>query len=60
MNGYFGFYKNKRFECFANSSYHAQQQMAKEHGIKKSFEITVVLAEKDGKQTVHNPQDILT
>ena len=53
MNGYIGFYKGKRFECVSDTNYHAQQKMAVENKVKKSHEITVMLAEKDEKQVVH-------
>ena len=56
-NGYVAFYKNKRIEVYANSSYEAQQKAAKEFGAKKSYEVTVMLAEKDGKQVVHRAVD---
>jgi hypothetical protein len=59
MNGYIGFYKGKRFECVAETSYQAQQQMAQDHAVKRAYEITVVLAEKDGAQVTHSPQDIV-
>lgn len=57
MNGYVCFYKNKRGEILANTSYEAQQKFAKENKIKKSYEVAVVLAEKDGKQVTHTPID---
>lgn len=50
-NGYICLYKNKRFEVLANTSYEAQQVCAKQNRIKKSYDITVYLAEKDGEQT---------
>lgn len=53
MNGYVCFYKNKRYEVHAESSYAAQVLCAQYHRIKKRYEITVVLAEKDGKQITH-------
>lgn len=56
-NGYIGFYKGKKFEVYAKTSYEAQQLIAKENGIKKAYEITVKLAEKDGKEVVHKPLD---
>jgi hypothetical protein len=55
MNGYVGFYKNKRFEVEAESSYAAQCKIAAENNIKKRWQITVVLAEKDGEQVTHKP-----
>ena len=55
LNGYVGLYKGRQFECYAKTSYEAQQKMAKEHRVKKAYNITVVLAEQDGKQVVHTP-----
>jgi hypothetical protein len=57
MNGYVGFYRGKRFEVMADTSYHAQQAIAKANRIKRAYEITVVLAEKDGEQVTHIPAD---
>jgi hypothetical protein len=55
MNGYICFYKGKRYEIHAESSYAAQQKCAAEHKIKKAHEITVVLAEKDDQPVIHTP-----
>ena len=54
-NGYICFYKNKKIEVMADSSYEAQQKAAKEFKAKKSYDVTVILAEKDGKQITHLP-----
>jgi hypothetical protein len=53
MNGYVCFYKGKRVEVYAKTSYEAQQKAAAILKVKKSYEITVVLAEKDGAQVTH-------
>ena len=55
MNGYICFYKDKKIEVIAISSYAAQQEAAKVFKAKKSYQVTVVLAEKDGKQVTHFP-----
>jgi len=55
MNGYKGFYRGKVFEIHANTTYEAQQKIAKEHKIKKSYEITIMLCEKNGEQVTHTP-----
>jgi len=52
MNGYITFYKNKKMEVYADSSYAAQQKAAAQFKAKKSYEVTVVLCEKAGKQVV--------
>ena len=56
-NGYVCFYKNKKTEVFSDTSYHAQLAAAKFFGAKKSYEVTVVLAEKDGKEVTHRAVD---
>lgn len=55
MNGFVCFYKGKRFEVLAGSSYQAQCKCAKDNNIpaKKQGDITVVLAEKDGQMLTH-------
>lgn len=53
MNGYVAFYKGKKLEVYAASSYEAQQKAAALFKARKSYEVTVVLAEKDGQQVTH-------
>jgi len=53
MNGYIAFYKNKRAEVTAATSYEAQQKAALVFKAKKSYDVTVVLAERDGAQITH-------
>ena len=55
MNGYVCFYKGKRVEVYADTSYAAQQKAATQLKVKsnKSYEITVTLAEKNGEAYVH-------
>ena len=55
MNGYIAFWGKKKLEVFAESSYQASEKAAKLFGAKKSHEVTVVLAEKDGEQVTHMP-----
>lgn len=54
MNGYIAFYKGKQIEVHAENSYQAQQKAAEKFKAKKSYEVTVVLAEKDGEPVVHS------
>ena len=54
-NGYVCFYRGKRYEVYAETTYDAQVRCACENRIKKRSEIAVVLAEKDGKPVVHAP-----
>jgi hypothetical protein len=52
MNGYIAFYRGKQVEVYAVSSYEAQQKAAVVFKARKSYEVTVMLAEKDGR-SVH-------
>ena len=55
MNGYIAFWKGKRIEVHAETSYKAQQQAAKVFGkYARSYDITIVLAEKDGQPVIHS------
>lgn len=54
MNGYIAFYRGKRIEVRANTSYEAQQKAAAILKAKKSYEVSVMLAEADGEQVVHS------
>ncbi len=54
MNGYICFYKGKKIEVLAESSYQAQTKAAAQFKAKKSWEVTVVLAEKNGEQVTHS------
>lgn len=53
--GYVAFYKSKRLEVYAKSSLEAQERAAKLFKARKSYDVTVVLAEnKDGSAVVHS------
>lgn len=54
MNTYIAFYRNKRIEVNAATSYQAQQSAAIQFKAKRSFEVTVMLAEKNGAPVVHS------
>ena len=54
MNGYVCFYKGKRVEVYAETSYVAQQKAATMLKAKRAYEVTVVLAEKNGEAVVHS------
>lgn len=45
MRPYIAFYKGKQLQVEANSSYEAQQKAAKLFKAKKSYEVTVMLAD---------------
>lgn len=56
MFGYVCFYRGKRIEVRALRSFDAQEIAAKIFKAKKSWEVTVVLAEKpNGEEVVHVP-----
>ena len=54
LNGYICFYRGKQKEIYANTSYEAQEKAAISFKAKKSYQITVLLAKKDGKLVCHN------
>ena len=53
MNGYIALYRNKRLEVYAETSYAAQKEAAKQFKAKRDWEVTVYLAEKDGEPVTH-------
>lgn len=53
MNGYIAFYKTKRTEVYADTSFEAHQKAVKFFNAKKAHEVNVMIAEKDGKPVVH-------
>ena len=56
MNGYVCFYNGKRWECYASSMFAAKEKAVAYFKPPKSKRhmVSVVLAEKDGKQVVHD------
>lgn len=56
MNGYLCFYKGKRFECYADSSYAAKVMACAHFKVhpKRGYAVSVMLAEKDGVCVVHS------
>ena len=55
MNTYVAMYRGKRETVEANTTYEAQKKAAVIFKAKKSYEVIVILAEKNGKQVIHNP-----
>ena len=53
MNGYKAFYKGKSIEVYAKTSYEAQEKASLEFKARKSYQVAVVLCEKDGEQVEH-------
>ena len=58
MNGYICLYRGKSCEVHADTSYQAQQKAAVVFKARKSYEITVHLAEKAGEQVTHSTATI--
>ena len=54
MNGYKAFYKGRVIEVQAKTSYEAQVIAAGKFNARKSYQVTVVLCEVDGKQVTHS------
>jgi hypothetical protein len=55
MNGYVAFYRNKRIEVYADTALQARDKAAAQFKAKKAYEVTIVLAEKNGEQVTHTP-----
>lgn len=53
MNGYVCFYKGKKTEVHAETTLEAQRLAATYFKAKKQYDVTVMLAEKDGEQVTH-------
>ncbi len=58
MNGYKAFYKGKECEVMAETSYQAQLSAAQKFKAKKTYDVTVMLCEKDGEQVTHSTSTI--
>jgi len=55
MNGYQAFYRGRKTEVMADTSFQAQEKAAEFFKAKKSYEVSVILCEKNGEQVVHAP-----
>ncbi|HUX15903.1 MAG TPA: hypothetical protein VMW52_05485 [Phycisphaerae bacterium] len=53
MNGYIAFYKGQRTEVYAETQYQAQLAAAAVFKARKSYDVTVMLAEVDGEPVIH-------
>ncbi len=60
MNGYKAFFKGKTLDVYAETSFKAQQEAAKQFKAKKSYEVTVCLCETDTDGTNKGNQVITT
>jgi hypothetical protein len=54
MNTYIAYYKGKQIAVSAATSYEAQQKAALVFKARKSYDVTVVLAAKEGAPVVHD------
>lgn len=54
MNGYICFYRGKRLEVHADTSYAAQLKAAAIFKARKTYEVTVMIAESNGAPVVHS------
>lgn len=54
-NSYIALYRGKHIEVYADTTYEAQQIAAKQFKARKDYDVSVILAEKDGKQVTHLP-----
>ena len=57
-NGYVALWKGKRIEVYANTAYEAQRIAAAQLKVKRSWEVLVMLAEKDGKPVIHDGSEL--
>ena len=57
MNGYIAYYKGKQIEVYANTSYEAQTKASAIFKAKKSYDVSVYLAQKDGVQVTHTAEE---
>ena len=53
MNGYVAFYRGRRMDVYAESSIAARNKAAAAFKSRKAYEVTVVLAEKEGAPVIH-------
>ena len=59
MPVYHAFYRSKKIELTAKSSYDAQEAAAKQLKAKKSYEVTVVLVGyEDGTEVIHHTGEL--
>jgi len=54
MNTYMAFYKKKKIEVKAHTSYDAQMRAAREFNAKKSYEVAIVLTETENRTIPFN------
>jgi hypothetical protein len=55
MNGYVAFYKGKKMDVWADTTIAARDLAVKAFHARKPWDVTVVLAEKNGAPVIHDP-----
>lgn len=55
MFTYIAFYRGKEIQVQALRSYDAQRIAAEKFKARKAYEVTVILAAKNGEQVTHDP-----
>lgn len=55
MNGYIGLYHGKQYEIYADNVYDAKIKLSEQLKVKKTWDISIYLAEPEGKPIVHDP-----
>ena len=58
MNTYVAIYRGKRCEVQSDTRYHAQLEAARILRAKRSYDVSIMLAEKDGKTVVHDGAEL--
>ena len=58
MNKYICFYKSKRIEVESDTTYHAQLKAAEIFKARKSYDVSVMLAERKGEVITHNGAEL--
>ena len=58
MNGYICFYRGKRTEVYAATSYAAQLAAAAKFKARRASDVTVMLAELKGAPVTHSPAEL--
>jgi hypothetical protein len=56
MNTYIAFYKGRKIEVTGETSLAARDAAAARFKARKAYDVTVVLAEKDGVTITHSPE----
>jgi len=55
MNGYKALYRGKTLDVYEESSYKAQLKATELFKARKSYDVTIVLCEKNNEQVIHVP-----